>query len=280
VATAVGARKKAAILMPRMGRTPPRQAADSRAPRREARRSRRDTYWTLATRPLHIFVFLAPFIAAYEIGAATVLGPHAAGIETIRAHERLARALDVLGVAGAFLPWVVLVTILLVAHFMARDPWRIRPGVVLGMLFESAALTLPLLVLAAVLFRFDPGAAPPAMAQTVPLSDLPWTARGVLSIGAGLYEELVFRMILLAAVHMVLADFARVRSDISAAVAITVSAIAFALYHDLSADGAALAQSAFYVLAGVYFGAVYAVRGFGVVVGAHAIYDFMVLVVL
>jgi membrane protease YdiL (CAAX protease family) len=250
---------------------------------RERRTFRRDTYWTLATRPLHILVFLAPLIAAYEIGAAAVLGPHAAGIETIRAHERLARALDVLGVAGAFLPWVVLVTILIVAHIMARDPLRIRPGVLLGMLGESAALTLPLLVLAALLFRLEPDALPPAMPQeagAVALSDLPWTARAVLSIGAGLYEELVFRMILLAAVHMVLSDFVRIRSDISAGIAIAISAIAFALYHDLAADGTALAQSAFYVLAGVYFGAVYAVRGFGVVVGAHALYDFMVLVVL
>jgi len=268
-----------------------RTPAPVRPPPRERRRTP-TSYWDLATRPLHVLAFLAPLIALYEIGAAAFLGPAAAGIETIRAHERLARALDVLGVAGAFLPWVVLVTILVCNHVIARDSWRLRPWVLLGMACESALLTLPLLVLAALLFRLAPGteAPPPAMIASLadlsplaappPLADLPWTARGVLSIGAGLYEELVFRLILLAALHMVLADFARIKPSIAGGIAIAVSAVAFALYHDLSADADALAQSAFYVLAGLYFGLVFVLRGFGVVVGVHALYDFLVLVVL
>lgn len=284
--------------MPRAPARKPARPAASRSGTPRAARREPTTYWDLATRPLHCLAFLAPLIVLYEIGAAAVLGPAAAGIETIRAHERLERALDVLGVAGAFLPWVVLVTILLCNHVIARDSWRLRPWVLLGMLCESALLTLPLLVLAALLFRLAPGteAVPPAMVTAMssgsllpslpalaappPLADLPWTARGVLSIGAGLYEELVFRLILLAALHLVLADFARIKPSIAGGIAIVVSAIAFALYHDLSADADALAQSAFYVLAGLYFGLVFVLRGFGVVVGVHALYDFLVLVVL
>lgn len=264
-----------------MGRIPRRQP-NAAKPVTRARRRPANTYWELATRPLHVLAFLAPLIALYEIGAATVLGPGAAGVETVRAHERLARALDLLGVAGAFLPWVVLVTILVVWHVVSRDPWRVRLSVLAGMLGESVVATLPLLVLAALLFRAPHPAGPAALALLAPppLSDLPWTARAVLSIGAGLYEELVFRMLLLAAIHMVLSDFARIKSNIAGGIAIAASAIAFALYHDLSTDVNALAQSAFYVLAGLYFGLVCVVRGFGVVVAVHALYDFLVLVVL
>lgn len=265
-----------------MGRTPrKRPRAESPLPR-EGKRVGPRSYWDLAARPLYILAFLTPLIALYEIGAATVLGDAAAGIETVRAHDRLARALDVLGVAGAFLPWVVLVTILIVWHVVSRDSWRVRLWVLPGMLAESCIATLPLLVLAALLFRGPPDgtAAVIALASPAPLAELPWTARAVLSIGAGLYEELVFRMLLMAAIHMVLADFARIRSGVAGGIAIVVSAIAFALYHDLSTDVDALAQSAFYVLAGLYFGLVCVVRGFGVVVGVHALYDFLVLVVL
>ncbi len=256
-------------------RTPPTRA--TRAHKPGASR-----YWELATRPLHILAFLTPLIAVYEIGAATVLGAAAAGVETVRAHERLARALDVLGVAGAILPWVVLVTILVVAHLISRDPWRVRLGVLLGMVCESCVATLPLLVLAALLFRAQGGDPTPALALTAPalLGDLPWSALAVLSIGAGLYEELVFRMIMLAAIHMVLSDFARLGPNLAGGIAIVASAVAFAVYHDLSTDVSALAQSAFYVLAGMYFGLIFVLRGFGVVVGVHALYDFLVLVVL
>lgn len=260
-----------------MGRTPRKRPPSTAPPTRDGKPR---GYWALATRPLHILAFLAPLIILYEIGAATVLGPGAAGIETVRAHDRLTRALDLLGVAGAFLPWVVLVTILVVGHIISRDSWRIRPAVLLGMAAESCVATPPLLVLAALLFGTAPEAAAPALASPPPLRDIPWTARAVLSIGAGLYEELVFRMILLAAIHMVLADFARIRSDVAGAIAIVASAIAFAVYHDLSTDLDAIAQSVFYVMAGLYFGLICVMRGFGVAVGVHALYDFLVLVVL
>ena len=268
-------------MAPATGKSSRRESAP-----RPRRRAGPDSYWRLATRPLHVLAFLAPLIILYEIGAATVLGDAAGGIETVRAHDRLARALDVLGVAGAFLPWVVLVTILVVWHIIARDRWRVRPTVLLGMAGESVLATMPLLVLAALLFGGSGhGGSDPAPAMVLAgggasLADLPWTARAVLSVGAGLYEELVFRMILLAAIHLVLADFARVPANIAGGIAIVASAIAFAVYHDLALDETALAQSAFYVLAGIYFGLVAVVRGFGVVVGVHALYDFLVLVVL
>ncbi|MCB9840801.1 MAG: CPBP family intramembrane metalloprotease [Phycisphaeraceae bacterium] len=288
-----------------------RRAARRHASRRGARpgspdragtrRGPDNSYFSLATRPLHVLVFLAPLIILYEIGARTLLGDAAGGIESIRAHERLAQALQVLGVAGQVLPWVVLVTILGVWHIIARDSWRIRPGVLAGMLAESVVGTLPLLVLAAALFGSSASSHGAAMAPTTAtpqvapdtgenvgtvsassdaLDGLSVPAKGVLSIGAGLYEELVFRMLLLAAIHLILHDFLGIRNAVAGGVAIAASAIAFALYHDATLDASGAVRTAFYAIAGVYFGLVCVLRGFGVVVGVHAAYDFIVLAVL
>lgn len=96
-----------------------------------------------------------------------------------------------------------------------------------------------------------------------------------ISIGAGLYEELFFRWILIAVIHALLVDLGGLGHRMGTAIAVICSAAAFTLYHDLAAPGGGidLARAAFFAGAGIYFGAVYAVRGFGIVVGLHATYD-------
>ena len=68
-----------------------------------------------------------------------------------------------------------------------------------------------------------------------------------------------------------------------AAGSVLISALAFALYHfeplwDWGAFVASFRAShfAFYILAGVYFAAIYVMRGFGIVAATHALYDIMV----
>src|SRR5690606_28441143 len=114
------------------------------------------------------------------------------------------------------------------------------------------------------------------------LLSLPWQARLTISIGAGLYEELLFRMIAIAALHLVFVDLARLSESMGRVLAVGLSAAAFAVYHDLSSSGGALdpARVLFFLCAGVYFGAIYLWRGFGIVVAVHALYDVLVLVLL
>jgi hypothetical protein len=61
-----------------------------------------------------------------------------------------------------------------------------------------------------------------------------------------------------------------------ATIAVLVSAAAFTLYHQRHA----WPEVTFFFLAGVYFGAIYVVRGFGIVVGVHALYDIITVSLL
>lgn len=236
------------------------------------------SYAKLATRPLHVLVFLLPLIVAYEIGSARYL-TRPGVIETVQARRIVRDIFDVFGAASFFLPGAALVAVLLAWHIFVKDRWRLRPAVLIGMLLESALWTMPLLVLA---MMFGAKAAAATDTATA-LTSQPWQARLTLAIGAGLYEELLFRLVLITFLHFVLVDLAKVEHKGGCVLAVLISAVAFAFYHKISDAGnpglVSLQLLIFYTLAGAYFGAMFFLRGFGIVVGAHALYDAIVLLV-
>jgi membrane protease YdiL (CAAX protease family) len=235
-------------------------------------------------RPLHVLAFLLPLVVAYEAGSIRYLTDPRSGVaETIRARAILAGFFQAFGAVGLFLPGAALVTVLAIQHVMRRDPPSVRPTVLAGMMIESAAWTAPLFVFALLVQHFR-GAAGVSAALAGPdgLAALPAASRLVLAIGAGLYEELLFRMIGIAALHALFVDVCRAREGTGRILAVAFSALAFAVYHDLSAPGAWVdwPRAFFYFCSGAYFGALYLWRGFGVTVGVHALYDVLVLVIL
>lgn len=234
-----------------------------------------ETYWLLSQRPLHVLVFLLPLVLAYEIGSAVFLTDPSTRTQIgVAANRLLTDFFHVFGLAAAFLPGVALLVVLLVWHVLVRDRWRVDPKTLGGMLIESLAWTLPLLVLAAASSHAQ---ATLAMAGA-DLHSLPVGARMTIAVGAGLYEEMLFRLVGLALLHFILVDLIGLKERMGSVVAVVVAALAFAVYHQPSLP-AQWPMLVFMTLAGIYFGTVYMMRGFGIVVATHAIYDVVVLVV-
>jgi hypothetical protein len=102
--------------------------------------------------------------------------------------------------------------------------------------------------------------------------------RLTLSLGAGLYEELLFRVVLVALLSngLRLLGFARVVAGI---IAVVVGALIFSAFHYIGALGEPLRLDSFVfrALAGVAFSALYLTRGFGITAWTHALYDVAVL---
>lgn len=230
-------------------------------------------YAVLATRPLHVLAFLSPLILLYELGSMWYLAGR--GAETIGARGILGSFFHTFGVAGLHLPPVTLVVVLLAWHFALRDPLRIRPVVLLGMGAESALWSVPLLVVGLAM-----AAGAHAARVDGSLAGYSWQARLTVAVGAGLYEELLFRLVFITAIHFALSDLLKLRSTPAHIIAILASAAAFALYHNVTlADAAQTRLLLFYMLAGAYFGALFVLRGFGVVVATHAMYDIAALLI-
>ena len=167
--------------------------------------------------------------------------------------------------AGGFIIFLVL----LIWHLMKNDPWRFRPSALLWIPLQGAAWTLPLLVLSMAF------AASALTVQTVELSmeAMPHFDRLLVSLSAGLYEELLFRMVGIAVLHAIFVDVLRLRNTTGTALAILGTALAFAWYHDPIASPA---LGVFAFLAGLELGLLFVWRGFAVAVWTHVLYDIVV----
>jgi membrane protease YdiL (CAAX protease family) len=99
-----------------------------------------------------------------------------------------------------------------------------------------------------------------------------------LAVGAGLFEELFFRVLLTTALIWLFARIIRIRW-LAVAIAVVVASLAFSLVHYIGSLGDAftLYSFMFRFIAGLWFTTLYAVRGFAVVCLSHAFYDMIIL---
>lgn len=99
--------------------------------------------------------------------------------------------------------------------------------------------------------------------------------RLLLSVGAGVWEEIAFRLGVLGGLAFVLIRLLRMPVAAALGVAVVASALLFALYHHVGALGEPLRPDrlVFRTLAGTILGVLFVFRGLAVVVYMHVFYD-------
>lgn len=231
------------------------------------------TYRSESARPLTSLLFITPMLLAYEAGI-FLFGPQA-----LRngADAWLRELLILLGFGQYFLLPLLAAAILLGWHYTSRTRWHIEGRVILGMWVESLALGVILLIsarLLAMLFFWN--TAP--FQASLSVGKVPAMVCGYF--GAGIYEELLFRLILLPAILGLLAWWG-CRKRTASGWAVIFSSLLFSLAHyDLfSSVGEPfnLYSFVFRMLAGIYFATLFLKRGFGIAAGTHAMYDICTL---
>jgi membrane protease YdiL (CAAX protease family) len=100
----------------------------------------------------------------------------------------------------------------------------------------------------------------------------------VISLGAGPYEELIFRFFLVELLIAALHRWVGTEHATAVVVAVLVSATLFAGYHHLpgTAERFTWGSFLFRTAAGVYFSMVFVARGYGIAAGCHTFYDILV----
>lgn len=238
-----------------------------------------ESYWSLTRRPLPSLIFLLPFLLAYELGIAWLGGGHPEALRTgVDAWVR--HGLAGLGLTDRGLPPMLLVAALLGWQAFDRRSWRFRPGCLLGMALESVALALALVGLSRLvdlgLSRLDE--VRPWLEAGSSGSGTSTSAAAVLGyLGAGVYEEAIFRLALVPIGYGVL-RLLLTPKVLAGTLAVTASAWLFAIAHHMGLPGEPFTWYAFFFrwVAGVYFAWVFVARGFGIAVGTHAAYDVLV----
>ncbi len=239
-------------------------------------------YGKATARPLHTLAFLLPLILIYEIGILTVdsIVQSQTRIVAFTWLQGLAQMIGMdESLAWAF-PGFVVVIVLLCWHMASEFPWRIKFEWVLGMYLESALWSLPIFGINLLLgsSRFYA-----ASATTTAIDS--YMARVVTSIGAGIYEELVFRLILMGLLLMLFEDVFRLKKPVAGQIAVWTSAILFAAHHYIGFhDGhwlvleyhtikSFLMSFLFRTFSGIYFAFLFRRRGYGIIAGTHAAYN-------
>ncbi|MCA9086335.1 MAG: CPBP family intramembrane metalloprotease [Planctomycetaceae bacterium] len=242
--------------------------------------TRQSDYWTDARRPLSCLLFLSPLIAIYEAG---VLMLAEAQPDSIRngADYWMRSLLSMAGLSQVLLLPLLVAAVLLSWHVLRKHPWQINLETQIGMLAESLLLAIALIAVGQVhrlLFLNLQPYESDGRLLTLATGEL---TRAVSYIGAGVYEEVMFRLLLLPLAWLAFRAFEF--PPRSAAVMSAIStAFIFALAHHVgpAADAFNLFAFSFRAAAGLFFATIFFLRGFGITVGCHAAYDLLVGVFL
>ncbi|MBC8481677.1 MAG: CPBP family intramembrane metalloprotease [Planctomycetes bacterium] len=279
-----------------------------------------DSYLERTSRPVYAIIFLLPFMLFYELGVvfikSDVLSQSAVLVD---AFVWLQKGLGYLGFRDkmAWLaPPVVALAILAAQQITSRKKWGIWLHDLWIMAIECVWWAIPLIIFSlllnsstnqsqADLQHFDQknisissqavdycsavNAQPQDIQgqEHIAKKDSSLFASIITGIGAGIYEELVFRLILICLLMIFLQNFLRFDRSASIIMAILISAALFSAHHHIdfltgqvnSNDPFSVIKFIFRTFAGIYFAILFSVRGFGVTAGTHAFYDILAVLI-
>lgn len=224
-------------------------------------------------------LFALPLLVLYEIGAMMIAG-RAGGMRN-GADVLLRTLLSAGGLNGtlAFTAALAVGAAVIVGLEQKRKRVPVRAAYFGGMLAESAAYAVLFGGLIAAATHVVLGGAVRMAADQGSITRLPLLDGVVLSLGAGIYEELLFRVLLTGGLFALLAAIG-LRKSTAGVVAVVVSAFIFSAFHYIGpyAYPLELNSFTFRFLAGLAFSALYMIRGFGVAAWTHALYDVFLVV--
>jgi hypothetical protein len=158
-----------------------------------------------------------------------------------------------------------------------RRSGRVQPRFFWFMLGESVLYALVFGVVAAtltgVLLPFMVVGGLGAEVEGIPGFTLP--VQLMISLGAGIYEELLFRVLLVSGLTLLATRLFRWQGTRVGVFAVVTAALIFAAFHYIGPYGEPLALGSFTyrAVAGLLFSGLYVLRGFGITAWTHALYD-------
>ena len=221
------------------------------------------------TRPIVCLVFVLPLLFIYELGSIfTDQLSEKSGID-----QWIHHLMEYAGAGHLVLLPLLTAGVLLLWHHQIEDNWRINPRVLFGMCFESAALGMILYFAGNAVCQFNSTDIdlPILAISNHVLSD--WWSSTIAYIGCGVYEELIFRLLLLNGLIYLGSLYCENRRAKFFGMILT-SLLFAALHFDFFDPNGAVFDSSGFIfrfLASVIFCLLFLFRGFGIEAGTHCI---------
>ncbi len=231
----------------------------------------RRSYLVDTRAPRYAILFASPLLLLYETLAFVLEGDVAGGIRN--GADVLLKSLFL--VAGGRTGLAIFGALLVgTAGFMVWRDWRrageLRPKLFVAMFAESVIYAL---LFGGVTARLTAALLHPLAIGGGAALDTPTEL--TISLGAGLYEELLFRVLLVGVLFSLAVRRFSWQPWIAGSAATIVGALVFSAFHYVGpyGDPWELGSFAFRAVAGVLFSGLYLTRGFGIAAWTHALYD-------
>jgi hypothetical protein len=235
-------------------------------------------YWRLSRSPRYSLLFALPLLLFYETLAFVLSHDSLTGVRN--GADVLLKSVFVwlggrLGLIGFGLLLIGGGAILVRRD---RSSGKLRPGLFLVMTAESILYAGLFGAVTSMLTGWLLGGLVHLAAAPMATLDLP--TQLMVSLGAGIYEELLFRVLIVGAPAWLakrLFGWGPVAAGLFATV---VGALVFSFFHYVGpyGDELRLGSFAFRAVAGVLFSGLYLTRGFGITAWTHALYDVLVTI--
>ena len=229
------------------------------------------SYFIQTRSSFYSFLFTIPLFIIYEIGI-IFLSKNDITVVRNGADFLMRVILESFGIFGLYgLGAIFLIGFIVTYVFFikGKNSSDIRTEYLFFMVFESVAWAIVLYILLSkfmVLLMMPIGK---AILQQV-----------ILAVGAGIYEEFLFRVVLISGLSSIIGFVFLWQRKSSIITALIIAAAIFSGFHFMGEYGDYFTMELFLLrfFAGVFLGILYYARGFGITAYAHSIYDLIVLI--
>ncbi len=229
------------------------------------------SYFLQTRSSFYSFLFTIPLFFIYEVG---ILFLSKDDILVVRngADFLMRSILESFGIFGLYGLGVIFLVGFIITYiyfFNDKSNKSIRADYLFIMIFESVcwALILYFLLSKFMLVLMNP------IGKTI-------TQQVTLAVGAGIYEEFLFRVMLISGLTGIIGFVFLWSEKARKAAALIIAAGIFSAFHFMGDYGDYFSMELFLLrfFAGIVLGVLYIARGFGITAYAHSIYDLIVLI--
>ncbi|NHZ86284.1 MAG: CPBP family intramembrane metalloprotease [Planctomycetia bacterium] len=228
-----------------------------------------NSYFKQSKSPFYSFIFILPLFVIYEFGISAISSKD---LPTIRngADVLLRKILATVGISGIYGMAMFLLIGIIITFLINKGEFRklkFKGNYFIFMIFESILWSVILfIILSQGQLLLGKGTAKLLIQQIV------------LSIGSGIFEEFVFRVVLVSSFALIVGLFFKKQYFYKMSFAVIVAAVIFSLFHFIG-DYADIPKTSLFILrftAGIILGYIYILRGFGIAAYSHSFYNLIV----
>lgn len=217
-------------------------------------------------------VLVIPLFFFYQLGI-LLTGGMRNGVDFVTDLVMLASGGNILGYVAFN---VVVLVGFVIALTSLRKKGHMAPRLIPWMLLESAVYAL--FLGSAVIGIIDSLGLGALLAAGDKPAEMTFVTKLVMSAGAGLYEEVVFRLFLMGGMFVAATRLLGLHRVAGAVLAIVASSVIFSAVHHI-AEPFTMSAFVFRIFAGILFAIIFQTRGLAVAAYTHAFYDVWVMVV-